>query len=83
MPKKRSLEQQEVDLLNANVRELMNSRQGKEVMWQILSYCGMYSSYPGDFEAGKRQVGLDVMQMLDDADLTIYPNLLLENRKDA
>jgi len=71
----------EFEILQANVRELMSSRKGKEVMWEILSYCGMYSSIPGKFEAGKRNVGLDILAMLDDADPTIYPNLLLENRK--
>jgi len=83
MTAKKTKEQKELDLLSANVRELMSSRQGKEVMWSMLSMCGIYSSMPGEFEAGKRQVGLDIMQMLDEADLTIYPRLLLENRENA
>lgn len=76
-----SEESKEFDILNANVREVMKSRQGREVMWEILSFCGIYSSIPGEFESGKRNVGLDIINMLDEGDLEIYPKLLLENRK--
>lgn len=71
-------EKKELNLLHANVRDLVSTRKGKEVLWEILGYCSVYSSIPGKFEAGRRQVGLDIIQLLEDSDPTIYPNLLLE-----
>jgi len=56
----------------------MQTRQGKEFIWEILSYAEIYSSMPGKFTAGKRDVGLKVLQLLEDADSKLYPNLLLE-----
>jgi len=78
-----SQDSKEYEVLLANVREFMSSLKGQTVMWEILSYCDMYSSIPGKFEAGKRNVGLDIMTLLADADPTIYPKLLLENTKNA
>ena len=76
-----NLEEKEYEVLLANVREFMASRKGQSVMWEILTYCDMYSSVPGKFEAGKRNVGLDIMTLLANADPVIYPKLLLENTK--
>lgn len=74
-------EEKEVEILESNVRELLKTRQGKQVIWEILSYCDVYSSIPGKFEAGKRNVGLDIIQLLDDADPTLYAKLLLEKKE--
>jgi len=76
-------EEKEVAIVNANVRELMKLKHGRDAIWTVLSFCEMYSSMPGDFEAGKRNVGLDIISMLNDADPAIYPNLMLENIENA
>ena len=78
-----SIEEKEFDVLRANVRTFMSTRQGKEIMWEILGYCDLATAGCGKFQSGKRQVGIDILQLLEDADPTIYPNLLLENIKDA
>jgi len=75
------MSENEFEVKLANVRELMSSRVGKELMWEILSYCDLYTTGANKFQAGKRQVGLDILQLLEDADPEIYPKLLLANIK--
>ena len=66
-------------VFNANVRAVMANKQGKEIIWSILSLCSIYSSIPGKFAAGERNVGLGIIDILDEADPTLYANLILEN----
>lgn len=85
MARKKSKEEREYDVLLANVRKVCETSYGKDVIWHILSLCGIYSSaFTGNsttfYNEGARSVGLQVMQILDDADLSIYPRLLLEKR---
>ena len=75
-------EEQQYEVLLANVREVFKSRQGKEVLWEILGYCNLYSPSAGKFEAGKRAVGIDILALLEGADKTIYPKLLLSMQND-
>lgn len=87
MARKKTKEEKEYGVLLANVREVSQSSAGKELIWHILSLCDIYSdAYGGPTEtvlhlSGKRAVGLSILQLLDDADLSIYPRLLLEKRK--
>ena len=74
-----SQEEKEFAVLLANVRALANGKQGKSLIWEILSYCDLHTAGSGKFEAGKRQVGIDILTLLEEADPTIYPNLILEN----
>ena len=71
----------DVNLLLSNIRELMKLRQGKEVIWWILSQCGIYD-FPAqentEYFEGRRSVGLDVIQLMSEADPEMYPRLLLE-----
>ena len=69
--------------LEANIRELAKTKHGKSLIWEVLSMCGLYASTftgnsQGAFLEGKRAVGLELLQLLEDADGTIYPKLLLE-----
>jgi len=66
-------------VLDANVRTLCETRQGREFVWRVLSLCGIYSSIPGEFAAGERNIGIGVIDILDSADPTLYANLILEN----
>jgi len=66
-------------VLDANVRTLCETRQGREFIWRVLSLCGIYSSIPGEFAAGERNIGIGVIDILDSADPTLYANLILEN----
>ena len=74
-----SQEEKEYEVLLANIRSLANGKPGKAVIWEILSYCNLHTAGAGKFEAGKRQVGIDILTLLEEADPTIYPNLILEN----
>jgi len=72
--------------LEANVSSVMATSQGKDVIWEILSLCGIYDSqFTGNsgtfFNEGRRSVGLDIIQMLQDAEPTMYAQLLLEQAK--
>lgn len=72
----------DLELLDANVREVMSTRAGKHFIWEVLAYCGIYTdnSAVGDLGIeGKRSVGLEIINMMNDADPKIYPKLMLEN----
>lgn len=73
------------EILHTNVREVLKTRQGKELVWEILGWCGLYdSSYSPDdnwrrLAEGKREIGVQLLALLDDTDPTIYPRLILSN----
>lgn len=86
MARKKTDEEKEYHVLLENVRELLKSGSGKRVIWYILSFCDIYSdTFTGDrrvdYLTGRRGVGLSILQLLEDADPTAYPRLLLENTK--
>ena len=73
------------EVLNANVREVMDTRAGRDVMWEILSICGLYTDNSTDAHPGvegKRSVGLQILGMLSDADERLYPQLLLMKQEE-
>ena len=68
----------EYQIFLSNLREVMRTRQGKDVMWHILGLCDVYSpTTPTD----RRSVGLDLIGTMYEADPTMYPRLLLEFAK--
>lgn len=78
---------QDYAVLTANVRELLKLRQGREVIWHILSLTNLYGeSFTGNSQTfyleGKRAVGLAILQILEDADPTAYARLLLDKQKE-
>ena len=75
------------DILSGNVKAVLETSSGREVLWEILSMCNLYSSsFTGDnrtfFEEGKRAVGLDILQLIEDADPKAYGNLLITKQED-
>lgn len=85
MARKKSEEEKTYDLLLANVRELSKYRFGKEFIWHVLSICNLYTDgFTGDdqtfYNEGKRAVGLQLLQLLDEADPTMYARLILEKQ---
>lgn len=77
----------EYDILLGNVRELLKLRQGRDVLWHVLSFCQLYTDiFSGNsstfYLEGKRAVGLEILQMLEDADPTAYARLLLDKQKE-
>jgi len=79
----KTTEEKEVDLRSANIRALVKTRPGRELVWEVLGMCDLNTPGASKYQAGKRQVGLDLLQILEDADPTIYPNLILENIKNG
>jgi len=86
MARKKTKEEKEHLVLVANMRELLKTRAGKEVLWHFLSLTGVYSTcFTGNsttfFNEGQRSIGLQIMELMDDADISAYPRLLLEKRE--
>jgi hypothetical protein len=74
------------DTLVANIREVLKTRQGKDVLWHILGMCNIYGDvFTGNSQTfyleGKRAVGLEILQLLEEADPTAYAKLLLDQQK--
>ena len=74
----------ELEILKANVSQVMALRAGQDVMWEILGMCGLYTDNSISADQGiegKRAVGLQILQLLEDVDPKIYPNLLITKQE--
>ena len=77
-------EQKEYDGLLNDLREVMNTNSGKNVLWWVLSQCGIYDTNFSDedrktnFLLGKRDIGLGIIGLMHDADPEMYAKLQLE-----
>lgn len=79
-------EDKEQAAFNGNVRELLKTSFGKAVLWAILEEAGLYTpTFTGNSQTyyleGKRDMGLFVLEMIQDADPTAYARLLLDKQK--
>lgn len=77
-------EEKDYRVLTANVREVAKSKAGKAFIWHLLGLANLYSeSFTGNsstfYNEGRRGFGLQILQLLDDADPTIYPRMILDN----
>lgn len=78
------------DLLNDLVK-LMETAPGKNIIWHILSQCGVYDGgfVPGEtayFNQGLKEIGLRIIGLMHDADPAMYAKLQLrmaENGRDT
>lgn len=83
------VEDKDYDTVLSNVRQVVKTRQGKELIWEILSRCGIYTTMSGAkkqsiyFNEGQRSIGLQIVELLNEADPEIYPNLLKEHIKNG
>jgi len=80
----------EEELFNQNVREALTKKPVRDMIWKILDDCGLNSvtftgDRTGDFLEGRRSIGLDILAMLEQADATIYPRMIIEmhNERDS
>lgn len=77
-------EQKEYERLLDDLKEVLKTNQGKNVMWWVLSQCGIYDTNFSDedrktnFLLGKRDIGLGIIGLMHDADPTMYAKLQLE-----
>ena len=80
-------EKENLKKTKASIQTVLKTEQGKDFVWEILSLCGIYDNqFTGNsgtfFNEGRRSVGIDIIQtMLNEADPTIYPRLLLERAR--
>ena len=76
-------EVQEYDVFIESLRKVLNTPEGKQVVWNILLMCSLYeySVLPTDTELyhrlGRQSVGLEILQALDRVDEDTYPRLML------
>lgn len=61
-----------------NFTAILNTEQGKWVLWWIISNCGVFSK---DVDLGKREVGLDIINQILAANPETWYNMQLENAK--
>lgn len=70
----------------SDLRQLLKLKHFNEFLWRVLEICEIYGvSSTGDnfthILEGKRVVGVEILQMLEEADATAYARLLLDKRK--
>lgn len=78
-------EDKDYEMLCANLKEVMATAQGQNILWEILSMCGIYTDNAASNEPsieGKRSVGLSILQFMDDSDPTMYARLILTKQSE-
>lgn len=69
--------------LDADMKKVLDSRAGRNVLWWLLSQTNIYgSAFTGNsttfFNEGKREVGLRLLARITEADVTAYPKMMME-----
>ncbi len=73
----------EYEVFIESLRKVLNTAEGKKVVWEILTMCDLYdySSLPKKSDLyhrlGRQSVGLEILQALDRVDDETYPRLML------
>lgn len=85
--KQKEQDKKEVALLIHNYREAWKTKAARTIIWDILSYCGVYnSSFTGNSQTfhleGKRDVGLFILERIQEMDKTAYARLILEQQEE-
>lgn len=68
----------------ANVREVLATRPGQDLIWDILEMTGLYVDNSFNAHAGtegRRAVGIELLQLIEDADPKAYGNLLITKQE--
>ena len=70
-----------------DLKGVLKTSSGKNVIWNILSVCGIYeNTFTGNSQSyyldGRRSIGLEILRMTEDVDPTAYPRLLLTKQKE-
>lgn len=83
---KKTNEEIEYDTLVANTRELLKTRAGRDFIWHTLSLTNLYGDiFTGNsttfYNEGKRSIGIQILELLEDVSKTAYAELLLLKQK--
>lgn len=75
------------DLELSDMKFLLNTVQGRRVLWRYLKDCGIYqSSFRTSSEIyfleGQRNIGLKILADIQEADAESYIKMMLENKKE-
>lgn len=70
-------------VLRENYRDVMRSGAGQAVIWDLLNKCDVYEDIAPndpykDARLGRRAVGLQLLQTLQDLDSNFYPKLIMQ-----
>ena len=82
-------EQQEYEALLNDLKDVIKTNAGKNVLWWVLSQCGIYDTNFSDedrktnFLLGRRDIGLGIIGLMQDADPLMYANLQIRMAKDG
>lgn len=81
-------EERDLDLLNGKINAVMRSKEGRDVIWHILSLHPIHAdSFTGNsttfYNEGRRSYGIEILQMLEDANPRHYAELILEKIKEG
>ena len=81
-------EKQEYERLLSDMETVLSTNQGRNVVWWVLSQCGIYDTNFGEddrktnFLLGRKDIGLAIIGLMSDVDPSAYPNLQLRMGKD-
>lgn len=80
-------DEKEHDDLIDHYAAVLRDKSGRQVIWDILSMCGLYhDQFTGNSQSfhleGKRAIGLELLGRLGDVEATAYPELLLQFAKE-
>lgn len=72
----------------ADMRELFKQPAARDLLWHVLSSCNVWGGiFTGNsqtyFLEGKRQVGIELLQLMEEVDPTLFPRLLLEKQNQS
>jgi len=68
----------EHDFLLADLRAVLKTKAGRKVLWHLLGVSGLYVDSIYKYDAGRRSIGLMLLQLIEEADSTAYPHMILE-----
>ena len=77
----------EIEILEANYKDVMSTPAGKAVFWDILSQCDIYNNVFGggndntNYILGRRSIGKGLLEQLEQADPNFYPRLILAQQE--
>jgi hypothetical protein len=85
MTRKKTADEKEAALLDAYYREVLRTPAGKAVIWDILSFAGIYQEQfslgKTDYLLGRKSVGVFILDRLMGIGPDIYPNLIMYHQK--
>lgn len=69
----------------ADMRELFKEPAARDLLWFVLGVCNVWGGiFTGNsqtfFLEGKRQVGIEILQLMEEVDPTLFPRLMLEKQ---